>query len=64
MAEEKTPDPQPEKPKPDVDTVFNHVHQLLMNDELLEDYFIKHRDRMILELLLRSHKYNVRSYTP
>ena len=33
--------------------VFNHVHQLLMNDELLEDFFMlfgKHRDRIILEI--------------
>ena len=33
--EQETPEPQPEpdKPKPDIDKVFNHVHQLLMNDE-------------------------------
>ena len=52
---EETPDPQPEpeKPKPDIDKVFNHVHQLLMNDESLEDYFMlfgKHRDRIIIEI--------------
>ena len=28
--EEEIPEPQPE---PDIDKVFNHVHQLLMNDE-------------------------------
>ena len=53
--EEETPEPQPEpeKPKPDIDKVFNHVHQLLMNDELFEDYFMlfcKHKDRMVLEI--------------
>ena len=25
--------PEPEKPKPDIDKIFNHVQQLLMNDE-------------------------------
>ena len=53
--EEETPEPQPEpeKPKPDIDKVFNHVHQLLMNDEFLEDYFMlfgKHKDRIIIEI--------------
>ena len=51
--EEETPEPQPEpeKPKPDIDKVFNHVHQLLMNDEFLEDYFMlfgKHKDRIVI----------------
>ena len=53
--EEETPEaqPEPEKPKPDIDKVFNHVHQLLMNDEFLEDYFMlfgKHNDRIIIEI--------------
>ena len=33
--------------------VFNHVHQLLTNDEFLEDYFTlfgKHKDRIIIEI--------------
>ena len=51
----ETPEPQPEleKPKPDIDKVFHHVHQLLMNDEVLEDYFKlfgKHKDRMVIEI--------------
>ena len=44
---------EPEKPKPNIDKVFNHVHQLLMNDEFLEDYFMlfgKHKDRIIIEI--------------
>ena len=47
------PQPEPEKPKPDINKVFNHVQQLLMNDEFLEDYFIlfgKHKDRMVIEV--------------
>ena len=47
------PQPEPEKPKPDIDKVFNHVHQLRMNDEFLEDYFMlfgKHKDRIIIEI--------------
>ena len=47
------PHPEPEKPKPDIDKAFNHVHQLLMNDEFLEDYFMlfgKHKDRIIIEI--------------
>ena len=53
--EEETsiPQPEPEKPKPDIDKIFNHVQQLLMNDELLEDYFIlfgKHKDRIMIEI--------------
>ena len=53
--EEEIPEPQlePEKPKPDIDKVFNHVHQLLFNDEFLEDYFMlfgKHKDRIIIEI--------------
>ena len=47
------PQPKPEKPKHDIDKVFNHVHQLLMNDEFLEDYFMlfgKHKDRIIIEI--------------
>ena len=55
VGEEETPEPQPEpeKPKPDIDKVFNHVHQLLMNDEFLKDYFMpfgKHKDRVIIEI--------------
>ena len=53
--EEETPEPQPEpeKPKPEIDKVFNHVHQLLMNDEFLEDYFMlfgRQKDRIIIEI--------------
>ena len=53
--EEETPEPQPEpeKPKPDIDKVFNHVHQLLMNDEFLEDYlmlFGNQKDRIVIEI--------------
>ena len=53
--EEETvePTPDPEQHKPDIDTVFNHVHQLLMNDEFLEDYFLlfgKHKGRIIVEI--------------
>ena len=51
--ETQEPQPEPEKPKPDIDKVFNHVHHLLMNDELLEDYFMlfgKHKDRIIIEI--------------
>ena len=47
------PHPAPEQPKPDNDKVFNHVHQLLMNDEFLEDYFMlfgKHKNRIIIEI--------------
>ena len=47
------PQPEPEKPKPDINKVFNHVQQLLMNDEFLEDYFIlfgKHKDRIVIEI--------------
>ena len=47
------PQPEPEKLKPDIDNVFNHIHQLLMNDELLEDCFMlfgKHKDRVIIEI--------------
>ena len=45
--------PEPEKPKPDIDKVFNHVHRLLMNDEFLEVYFMlfgKQKDRIIIEI--------------
>ena len=41
------------EPKSDLDKVFNHVHQLLMSDEFLEDYFMlfgKHKDRIIIEI--------------
>ena len=51
--ETQEPQPEPEKPKPYIDKVFNHVHQLLMNDEFLEDYFMlfgKHKDRIIIEI--------------
>ena len=52
---EETPEPQPEpgKPKSDIDKVFNHVHQLLMNDEFLEDSFMlfgKRKDRIVIEI--------------
>ena len=52
--EEETPEPQPEpeKPKSNTDKVFNHVHQLLLHDEFLEDYFMlfgKHKDRIFIE---------------
>ena len=50
---DEEPEPEPEKPKPDIDKVFNHVHQLLMNDEFLEDYFMlfgKHKNRIIIEI--------------
>ena len=49
----REPQPEPEQPKPDIDKVFNHVHQLLMNDEFLEDYFMlfgMHKDRIIIEI--------------
>ena len=51
--EPEKPKSDPDKPKSDLDKVFNHVHQLLMNDELLEDYFMlfgKHKDRIIIEI--------------
>ena len=61
--------PEPDKPtcdpaksKPDLDKVFNHVQQLLMNDELLEDVSIlfgKHKDRIIIETPVNSAKENV-----
>ena len=50
---DEEPQPEPEQPKPDIDKVFSHVHQLLMNDEFLEDYFMlfgKHKDRIIIEI--------------
>ena len=43
----------PRNLKSDPEKVFNHVHQLLMNDEFLEDYvmlFGKHKDRIIIEI--------------
>ena len=40
FVDEEEPQPEPEKPKSDIDKVFNHVHQLLTNDEFLEDYFL------------------------
>ena len=46
-------EPEPEQTKPDIDKVSNHVHGLLMNDEVLEDYvmlFGKHKDRIIIEI--------------
>ena len=49
----REPQPEPEKPKHDINKVFNHVHQLLMNDEFLEDYFMlfgRHKDRIIIEI--------------
>ena len=57
--EEETsePQPEPEKPKPDIDKIVNHVQQLLMNDELLEDYFIlfgKHKDRIMIDIPVNS----------
>ena len=55
LVDEETPEPQPdpEKPRSDIDKVLSHVHQLLMADELLEDYFLlfgKHKDRTIIEI--------------
>ena len=47
------PKSDPDKPKSDLDKVFNHVHQLPMNDEFLEGYFMlfgKHKDRIVLEI--------------
>ena len=47
------PQPEPEKPKSNMDKVFNHVHQLLMNDELFEYdcmLFGTHKDRIIIEI--------------
>ena len=44
---------EPEKPKPDIDNVFNHAQQLLMNAEFLVDYSIvpgKQKDRIIIEI--------------
>ena len=49
----REPQPEPERAKPDIDKIFNHVQQLLMNDELLEDYFTlfgKHKDRIVIEI--------------
>ena len=46
-----------EKPKSDIDKVFSHVQQLLMNDDVLEDYFIlfgKHKDRIMIEIQVDS----------
>ena len=48
---EEEPQPESEKPKPDIDKVFNHVHHLLVNDESLEDYFMlfsKHKHRIVV----------------
>ena len=42
-----------EDKKPEVDEVFDHVWQLLMNDLFLENYFMifgKHKDRVIIEI--------------
>ena len=53
FVDEEEPQPEPEKLKPDIDKVFHHVHQLLMNDEFLEDYFMlfgKHKDSTIIEI--------------
>ena len=39
--------------KPEVDEVFDHVWQLLMNDLFLENYFMifgKHKDRVMIEI--------------
>ena len=50
---EKEEQPEDENPKPDINKLFNHVNQLLMNDEFLEDYFLifqKHKDRIIIEI--------------
>ena len=59
---EKEEQPENEKPKPDINKLFNHVNQLLMDDEYLEDYFMifqKHKYRVIIEIRLIIHKYNV-----
>ena len=50
---EKEEQPEDDKPKTDIQKLFNHVNQLLMNDEFLEDYFMifqKHKDRVIIEI--------------
>ena len=50
---EKEEQPEDEKTKLDINKLFNHVNQLLMNDEFLEDYFMilqKHKDRVIIEI--------------
>ena len=55
--ETEEPQPEPEKPKPDTDKVFNHVQQLLINDEVLEDCFIfsgKRKDRILIEIQVDS----------
>ena len=39
--------------KPEVDEVFDHVWQLLMNDLFLENYFMifgEHKDRVMIEI--------------
>ena len=49
----REPQPEPEKTKPDIDKVLNHVRQLLMNDEFLEDYFMlfgKNKGRILIEI--------------
>ena len=50
---EKEEQPENEKPEPDTDEVFNHVRQMLMNDEFLECYFMffgKHKDMIVIEI--------------
>ena len=42
-----------EDKKSQIQEVFDHVHQLLMNDLFLENYFMligKHKDRVIIEI--------------
>ena len=53
FVDEAAPQPEPVKLNFDIDKVFNHVHQLLMNDEILGDWFMlvgKHQDRIIVEI--------------
>ena len=41
------------KKKSEIQEVLDHVHQLLMNDLFLENYFMifgKHKDRVIIEI--------------
>ena len=50
---EEEEQPEDKKRKPDINKLFNHVNQFLMNDEFLEDYlmiFQKQKDRVIIEI--------------
>ena len=55
--ETSIPEPEPEKLKPDIEKIFSRVQQLLMNDDVLEDYFVlfgKHKDRIMIEIQVDS----------